>query len=445
MTHAEAVAFWYTRIDYERRAPKPGDLKLDRMRLLLRQLGDPQLRLRAVHVAGTKGKGSTASMLAEILRQSGYRTGLFTSPHLSDVSERIRIDGAPISPPELAARMDEIAPAVRAMDAKGDPLLSPTFFEVGTALGFLHFVRRRADVAVVEVGLGGRFDSTNVITPMLSVITSISFDHVEQLGDRLGLIAFQKAGIVKPGRPVVSGATAPEAAEVIRRVALECRSPLTELDRDFRYRHSPARFNGEAVKSRVEVTTSRRRWPAMELNLLGDHQAANAAVAVESVERLRECGLHVPDEAVARGLSRVRWAARLEVIGSRPWVLLDCAHNVASAEALVETLRETFPAAPRRLAVFATSSDKDVPGILRVLASHFSAFFLTSYRNNPRTVAPERLAAWLKEVAPATPGIAIADSRSAFEAARASAGPDDLIAITGSVFLAGELRPLLVG
>src|SRR6476659_8445898 len=198
MTYDEALAFWYGRIGYERRQPRPDDLKLDRMRALLRRLGDPHRRLRCVHVAGTKGKGSTSAIIASILRSAGYRTGLFTSPHLSDVSERVQVDGLPIGRDEIAVLMSEVADAVAQMDAESDPDGSPTFFEVITALGFLHFDSRRVDLAVLEVGLGGRFDSTNVCEPLVSVVTNVSHDHTALLGPTLADIAYQKAGIIKP-------------------------------------------------------------------------------------------------------------------------------------------------------------------------------------------------------------------------------------------------------
>src|SRR5262249_31296912 len=239
MTYEEALAFWYGRIDYERRQPRPGDLKLDRMRALLRRLGDPHRRLRCVHIAGTKGKGSTSAIIASILRSADYRTGLFTSPHLSDVSERVQVDGVPISRDEIAVLMTEVAAAVRQMDADGDPDGSPTFFEVITALGFLHFDRRRVDLAVLEVGLGGRFDSTNVCEPLVSIVTNVSYDHMAILGDTLAEIAFQKAGIIKPGIPVVTTAEIPEARLVVERVAADCEAPLSEVGRDFRWSREP--------------------------------------------------------------------------------------------------------------------------------------------------------------------------------------------------------------
>jgi dihydrofolate synthase/folylpolyglutamate synthase len=440
-SYDDALAFWYGRINYEQRSPKPGDLKLDRMRALLRRLGDPHHRLRIVHVAGSKGKGSTAAMLAAVLTRAGYRSGLFTSPHLVRVEERIQFDGQPITPDELTALLGDVRAALASA-----PGLEPTFFEVATALGFLHFWRRRADAAVIEVGLGGRFDSTNVCRPALAVITSISLDHTQQLGDRVASIAAEKAGIIKPGRPVVSGATAPEARAVIERVARARRAPLSQLGADFHYDCTPGRVTADGTRMpRLRVTTGpspRHEWPEMELGLLGDHQAANAAVAVRCVEVLRQQGWHVGDAAVAAGLAGVRWPARLEVVGRRPLVVLDCAHNVASAEALVATLRATFPPA-RRWLVFAGSSDKDLAGMFHVLAPHFAHAFLTRYAGSARGVPAEELAALLRRTAD-LPHTACPTPADAWRAARARAGPDDLVCITGSVFLAGELRPTLV-
>jgi dihydrofolate synthase/folylpolyglutamate synthase len=449
MDHAAALAFLDGRVNYEQRSPRPSDLKLDRMHALLRLLDDPHRRLRVVHVAGSKGKGSTSAMLAEVLRRGGYRVGLFTSPHLCRIEERIQIDGQPIMAEEFAALVTDLAPAVAVLDHRypeqGSRL---TFFEVVTALGFLAFVRRRVDVAVLEVGLGGRFDSTNVVRkPLACLITSISFDHVQQLGNTLARIAREKAGIVKPGAVTVSGATAPEAREVIADVCRQRRSPLLELGRDFRYRYEPGLVtNLTTIAPRVEVATARGTWPTMELGLLGEHQAENAAVVVATVERLRDQGLRLDDEAVAAGLAQVTWPARLEVVGRSPLVVLDCAHNVASARAVVETLRMSFPLAPggRRLLIFAGSGDKDLGGMFAVLAPYFDQVLLTRYVNNPRGVAPEPLAEMLQRVSDSRP-VLCATSAEAWQLARTAAGLEDLIVATGSVFLAGELRPLLMG
>jgi dihydrofolate synthase/folylpolyglutamate synthase len=440
--YEQALAFWYSLVNFERRVPQADDLKLDRMRALLALLDNPHDRLRIVHVAGSKGKGSTSAMLASIFQTAGYRTGLFTSPHLCRVEERIQVDGEAISPAELTALMADVRLAIEKMSAGPGPPV--TFFEAGTALGFLHFARRAVDVAVVEVGLGGRFDSTNVCRPVVSLITSISYDHTQLLGDRLASIAMEKCGIVKLGRPTISGATVAEARAVIERICRDRQSPLAQLGVDFRYKYEPGQVTAESDRRpRAHIVTNRQDWPVMELGLLGRHQADNAAVAVACVEELRRQGLAVPDEAVAAGLANVCWPARLEVVQRRPLVVLDCAHNVASAQALVDTLLTSFPPA-RRLLVFALSNDKDAAGMLRALAPHFAHILFTRYRLNPRSVPPEHLIELLRPIA-AVPASACATPEEAWQRARESAGPSDLICVAGSVFLAGELRPLLVG
>lgn len=428
----QALAYWYGRINYEQTSPQPDDLKLDRMRTLLRRLGDPQDRLRIVHVAGSKGKGSTSAMLAAILRQAGYRTGLFTSPHLCRVEERIQVDGQPISREELAVLLEEMR------QVEGRMRTVCTFFEIATALGFLHFARRRVELAVVEVGLGGRFDSTNVCRPLVAVITSISRDHTQLLGDRLASIAGEKAGIIKPGRPTVSGVTGTEARQVIEETCKRRNAPLKQLGVDFHFVHEPGRVSAEeTIWPRAQVTTRRRQWPAMKLALLGEHQAANAAVTVAVVEELRQQGMSIADRAIEAGLGGVQWPGRLEVLGRRPLLVLDCAHNVASAEALVDTLHASFPPG-KKLLIFAVSNDKDVPGIVRVLAPHFSRVFVTRFQSK-RSVPPEELAEWFRRVGDA-PVVVCATPAEAWQGARAAAADVDLICATGSVFLAGELR-----
>jgi dihydrofolate synthase/folylpolyglutamate synthase len=459
MTYEQALQFWFGRINYEQRTIRPGDLKLDRMRALLDALGNPHQALRLVHIAGSKGKGSTAATLASVLSCAGLRTGLFTSPHLCDVRERIEVDGVPIAPAELADLMADVAPVVGQLDAAADRASAGvTFFEIGTALGFLHFLRRQVDVAVLEVGLGGRFDATNVCDPALSIITSISFDHTQQLGNTLARIAFEKAGIIKPGRPVISGVTAPEARPVIRDMSHQQQAPLRELGQEIHYTYTPGLVSAGAERwPVVHVVTDRQPWPPLRLKLLGEHQAANAALVVAAVEELRGQGLPIPAEAVAAGLAEVHWPARLEVVRRRPLVILDCAHNVASAQVLLNTLRESFPLAvsngtaaggavprpPSRFLVFAGSSDKDLSGMLQVLAPGFQHLFLTRYAHNPRYVSPEQLAQLLQRVS-VVPFTACASAPEAWRQAYAAAGPEDLICITGSVFLAGELRPLVL-
>ncbi len=452
MTYDEAMHWWFSRVNYELQTPEPNDLKLDRMRLFLDRLGDPQERLRIVHVAGSKGKGSTSAMLAAILQRHGWHVGLFTSPHLVHVAERIQVDGAPIGRAELTGLMAELQRAA-AQPAPGAavPLdRGLTFFEIVTALGFLHFARRGVDAAVLEVGLGGRFDSTNVCQPLVSIITSISYDHTQQLGNTLASIAFEKAGIIKPGTPVISGVVRPEARAVIRRVAQERQARLLERDVDFRFDHEPAIINGgRERRPRVRVHTWRGAGAWRELGLVGEHQAANAALAVAAVDILRDQGLEISDRAVDDGLAQVQWPARLEIVGRRPLLLLDCAHNVASVQALARALVESFPlpatgrGTGRRLLIFAGSKDKDLAGMLVELAPCVDQVFLTRF-TSPRCAPPELLAQLLPEKLRGSATLC-ANAASALHQARAAAGPEDLIVAAGSVFLAGELRSLLVG
>lgn len=438
MTYEQALANLYDRVNFEKNPPGADELRLERMRTLLRSLGDPQDALRIVHVAGSKGKGSTSAMLASILRQAGLRTGLFTSPHLTRFEERIQVDGDPIGPAELADLGAAVADAEeRSGLATGD---RATFFEVATALGFLHFARRNVDVAVVEVGLGGRFDSTNVCRPLVAVVTSISHDHTQQLGSSLEDISREKAGIIKPGCRCVSGVRDPGPSEVIERTCRDRGASLRRLGVDFHYRYQPGWYGAEKRPPVVEVRTERRAWPAAELGLLGDHQAANAAVAVACVEDLTDLGIAVAPDAVRLGLAEVEWPARLEVFGHAPRVVLDCAHNVASARALVETLRESFPTG-RRLLVFAASADKDVRGMLDVLGPAFEHAYMTCYRG-ARSAEPSHLADIARDVG--LPATVHARPHSAFEAACEAAGAADLVCVTGSVYLAGELRPWIV-
>ena len=440
MTYEEALAFWYGRIDYERRQPRPGDLKLDRMRALLRRLGDPHRRLRCVHIAGTKGKGSTSALIASILQAAGYRTGLFTSPHLSDVSERVQINGAPIRPDEIAARMTEVAAAVRQLDSEGDPSRSPTFFEVITALGFLHFDCRRVDVAVLEVGLGGRFDSTNVCEPLVTVITNVSLDHMAILGDTPAEIAYQKAGIIKRSIPVVTAAEDPIVRNIVEQIADDSNAPLSIVGRDFQW----SRDRGVPFQPPpVRITTPGRRWEPMPLGLFGAHQGANAATAVMAVEQLRSAGLPVRDADIAMGLRTVNWPARMELLARRPVVVLDCAHNVASARALAVTLQNSFPVAGRRHLIFAASADKQIAEMLELLAPTFDHFHLTRYRSNPRSADPAAVASSLRELRKSAIDVH-SGPEDAWRVAWSQAGPEDGIVVAGSVFLAGELRPLML-
>jgi dihydrofolate synthase/folylpolyglutamate synthase len=483
------LRFLMGRINYERSLSMPDAeeaFKLDRMRALLRQLGDPQNRLSIIHVAGTKGKGSTAAMMAAVLSRAGYRAGLFTSPHLDRVEERIVVEGQPCSSEEFAALVEQVRPAVETLDGaaaqSNPPEQGPTYFEILTAGAFCHFVRRKVDVVVLEVGLGGRLDSTNVCTPLISLITSISFDHVKQLGHTLAAIAAEKAGIIKRGVPVVSGVTADEPRAVVRDVARRNGCRLTELGVDFDVEyHSPQRLEQSPALAHFDFRC-RAGTPVagIALGLLGRHQAANAALVWAAVNELRQQGWTIPEAAVRRGLAEVVWPARVEVVARRPTVVLDAAHNAASVAALVEALAESF-AARRRWLIFATTQEKDLRGMLERLRGQFDEVIFTRYLNNPRGVPPDQLQTLAAELfsaglpveegsgaaddpalpagrgsgaetglplplASEGPGARTARTRIAPTPAEAwdfvhrLATPDDLICVTGSFFIAAEMR-----
>jgi dihydrofolate synthase/folylpolyglutamate synthase len=454
---ASALDFLLGRINYERTSTIPyrsAEFKLDRMRRLLSLLHDPHLALRAVHIAGTKGKGSTASMIAAVLSAAGYSTGLYTSPHLERLEERFLVDGRQCDEKRFVALAVQVQAAVNELNrlaaAAGDASDIPTFFEITTAMAMLHFAQCNIDAAVLEVGLGGRLDSTNVCVPEVCLITSISYDHTRQLGSTLRAIAGEKAGIIKPGVPVVSGVVAEEPRGAIVAAAAEQGAPLIERGRDFDAVAVPRRCHaGPPIGQRFDYweNSPEGRWSLADLHLplLGQHQAANAAAAIAALRQLVRRGWNISDGAIHRGLAAARCDARIEVIQRRPDVILDVAHNVASIEAIVEVLRARFPSG-RRVLLFASSRDKDVPGMLRLLLPEFDHIVLTRYLINPRAVAVEELHSLAREtlIEGCTRRREIAiepDPVAAWRYARQLARPDDLICITGSFFLAAELLP----
>jgi dihydrofolate synthase/folylpolyglutamate synthase len=457
-----AMQFLDQRVDFERFQVMPSlqrEFKLDRMRALLDRLGNPQDKLPIIHVAGTKGKGSTSAMIAAVLRAAGYRTGLFTSPHLERVEERIAVDGQPCTADEFAALVAAVRPTVEALDREANAGASgdhgPTYFEIITAMALLHFVRRGVQAAVLEVGLGGRLDSTNVCRPLVSVITSISFDHVRQLGDTLESIAREKAGIIKPGVPVVSGVTADESRTAIRRIARDCGCRLVELDEDFRFDYYPplnlekqpvlGTMNWKETGTRLffEESFEKRAASPFHMALLGRHQAANAAVALATIHELNRQGWNIPEESIRQGLATVQWPARMEILSRRPVVILDSAHNTASIAALMEVLNESFSIS-RRLLLFAATREKDFQEMLKLLLAgvSFSEIVFTQYTTNPRALPPAELESVAFQLTGRHYPI-YTNPADAWNHLRQLAAPDDLICITGSFFLAGEMRRLM--
>ena len=447
--YQDRLDYLYGRLNYEwlGMPRSSGQLRLGRMRRLLRRMGDPHLGLRIIHVAGTKGKGSTSAMIAAALTASGVRTGLYCSPHLHSLEERFTVDGKPASPSELIELVDVAREAVDQLEREDNPAghRGPTFFEITTAMGLLHFARRQVGAVVLEVGLGGRLDSTNVVRPVLSIITSISFDHMRQLGNTLASIATEKAGILKRGRPAISGTREPEARQAIRRVATQRRCLMRELDRDFWFEDiPPVPPLARPTAGHVAVRTWCRDWGQLTLPLLGSHQAHNVAVALAGLDLLAEVdpGLEVKRDDVVRGFAALRWPARIEVVGQNPWLVIDGAHNVASATALADTLRTCFPPS-RRTLIFGTTREKDLHGQLLALLPCFDSIIATRYVENPRSVPPESIAAHILELT----GKAIRtapEPAQALALARELTEPDGLICVTGSLFLAAETRAIVV-
>jgi len=446
--YPNALDFLYGRLNYERTGmPRiPAELRLGRMRRLLRKLGDPQDALRIVHVAGTKGKGSTSAMIASALSASGVTTGLFCSPHLHRLEERFRVDGVEATRDELISLVEAVRPVVEHFDSDQTHHRhrGPTFFETTTAMGLLHFARKGAGATVLEVGLGGRLDSTNCVRPEVAVVTSISLDHTRQLGSTLGAIAWEKAGIFKRGRPAVSGVSGGEARESIRRAAQARRCPLIEIGEGFRYQATPpARPLREPEAFEISVQTPNRDWGPLRLPLLGPHQAQNAAVALATLDVLGERGLSVSDPDVARGWRSLSWPARVEIAGRTPWIVIDGAHNAASAQALAETLTTCLPDVGRTL-VFGTTRDKDLTGQLDALLPLFNRAIATRYVENPRSVAPREVADAIAERS--TIPVQVAESPAeAVRLARAQTPSGGLIVVTGSLFLAAETRAFILG
>lgn len=439
-----ALAFLYERINYEQMPREPSSaagFKLDRMQALLERLGNPHEQLPAIHIAGTKGKGSTAAMCAAILQAVGYRVGLFTSPHIDRFEERMCVDGAQPSPREVVELVREVANAAQQLEALG-PDWSATFFEVTTAMAWLLFCRAQTDVVVLEVGLGGRLDATNLCRPLATLITSISRDHTRLLGESLSEIAREKAGIIKPSVPVLSGVTEPPAADVIAAAAARAGAPLYRFGHDIVCREVCRVDAGGPIASWLaRITTPWRQHPLQRVPLAGEHQITNAALALAAVDWVSREAASLDEAAVARGLSELRWPLRIEVLGTAPLVVADAAHNSASMTALVQTL-QTAPAR-QRIAVFSASRDKDVGDMLRIAAGFFDRILLTRYTSNPRAIPLDELAACAAAAGIETATVTESPLK-AWQCAHAEAGPEDLICICGSFFLAAELRDVVL-
>ena len=419
-----------TRIGYN-----SSNFSLARMSRLLAALGNPHRQFKSVHIAGTKGKGSTAAMLAYMLSEAGLRTGLYTSPHLIDVRERIQLNGEMIPEAEMARLMARIAGASRRMTGS-----APTFFEILTALAFLYYAEREVDVAVIETGLGGRLDSTNVIKPEVCGITSISFDHVAQLGNTLEKIAAEKAGILKSGVPVVSAPQARDVRDVLTRVAEQVKAPLffTGKEIEFSYRFESSREAGP--QTRVSLTAGQIRFEHLVVPRPGDHQAINCGVALGLLAILKERGLEVDDQLAIQGLAKARLPGRMETIHEDPWIIIDGAHNAASVEALMRAIGQNVTY-DSMVVIFGCRSDKDITGMLGHIRLGADKVIFTE-TGTVRSADPAELAAEYIERTGKMAQVA-RTLEEAMDIADRAVTREDLICVAGSFHLAGQAKLLV--
>ena len=419
----------------------PEQFDLGRMFQIMSLSGDPQASYPIIHVAGTKGKGSVSAMCASVLRAAGYRVGLYTSPHLDDYAERIQVDGQPIPHADLVD-------LVQANKGKIEAVQKLTTFEITTALAFLYFFQRGVQAAVIEVGLGGRLDATNVCRPEVSVITSLSYDHTLILGETLAQIAVEKAGIIKPGLPVVISPQQSEARLVLERIAQERSSPLVEVGRDYLYSALSHSLEGQSLivwaahdqpKVDAYLEGGQELGPSsarLEIPLLGYHQLENAATAYAALQIFRGRSLPVRDECIQQGFRQVSWPGRFELLRRDPPVIIDCAHNRDSALKLRLTLDDYFPTHPIIL-VFGASEDKDIEGMFAELLPRVRQVILVK-SFHPRAADPELLLQLVHRSG--KPAEIIPDVVDGLEAALRLAGNEAAVLVTGSIFVAAGAR-----
>jgi dihydrofolate synthase/folylpolyglutamate synthase len=440
-TYQDAEDYLNTFTDYERMergVEYPEDLfDLRRIERLLESVENPHVGLRGIHLAGTKGKGSTALFAEAILRAHGLTTGLFTSPHLIEKEERIQVSGEALKPEEFLGWMNHLRPSLMCLK---DTTMPPTFFDIVTTVGFLQFRSRHVEAAVLEVGLGGRLDSTNVFLPDVCILTRLGLDHTEKLGDTLDRIAFEKAGIIKPSRPVVSLPQEPEARAVIEEKCLETGSSLYWLGEDIRLETDP-----DTETAAFSVLTPRGRYPGLTLSVLGKHQRMNAAAAIAAAEIfMRQWkGAPLDPDLVRAAVARTRLPGRIEVLSDEPLLVVDGAHNPVAVEVLLQTVREGLSYQDLHV-LFASSKDKDVRAMLAMLAPSVQRWTFTSF-DFPRIEDPERLRETLGEVDPGAMCRVTGSPKEALDDAYGRSGPGDCILCCGSFYLVGEILKQIPG
>ena len=438
-TYTTACKWLFEHTDYERMRIvryNTTTFNLDRMKKLLKTLGNPQDDLKAVHIAGTKGKGSTRAMLESMLRSCGYTVGLYSSPHLVDLRERITVDGEMISHADFTEAIKAVAAKVKKL-----PGQAPSFFEIMTAAAIKHFADKAVDIAIFETGLGGRLDATSAINPLVCGITQISLDHTHILGKDVATIAREKAGIFKKGVPAISVEQSPEAAAALKEVAEETGTPLefTGDDIEFSYRFEANRELGP--HTRVCLTTPNHHYEHLAVPLQGEHQALNCGLALAMLDRLRHFGFEIPEPQVVAGLANTNLPGRMEIAWNEPRILLDGAHNSSSMTALIKAIGAHIPY-DSLVMIFGCAQDKDVMGMLKEVNLGADKVIFTKAKGNPRAVEPIDLQRKFTEVsekmaqtAPSLP--------EALQLAARAVSREDLICICGSFYLVGEAKKYL--
>ncbi len=442
--YQEALDYLYTFIDYSmtRNMRYTEDkFNLDRMHKFMELFDNPHKKYPVIHVAGTKGKGSTSALIAHALYEQGYKVGFYTSPHLHDFCERIQVDFVPMKHEEMVAIVD-------LMKSKIPFVAEITTFELMTAMAFIYFMNKHVDYAVIEVGLGGRLDATNVVSPLVSVITSLSLDHINVLGDTLAKIAYEKGGIIKNNTPVVVAPQKDEAILVLKKIAEERNSPLFQVGKDYLYAQAAKSLSGQnffvwpkedqiAVNAFIE-SAGREDWEPTKFHipLLGFHQVQNAATAFTTLTVLRQNGLKISDDSIRKGFANVVWPGRFEVINRRPFIVIDSAHNRESALRLRNAVDDYFPGIPVVL-VFGASEDKDIEGMLVELLPRVK-IVITTKSIHPRAISPEDLVIKVNQMG--VRAIPTQSLEEAFDQALKLAGKENLILVAGSIFVAGGMR-----
>ncbi|MFB0552853.1 MAG: folylpolyglutamate synthase/dihydrofolate synthase family protein [Phycisphaerae bacterium] len=434
--YQQAIDYLFARTDYEKQERLRYNVttfNLNRMQKLLSSLGNPHKKIHTVHIGGTKGKGSTATMLARMLEANGYRVGLYTSPHVVHLHERITVNTKMISDSEMCGLLNRVYAPVEKM-SKTDP---PTFFEIMTALAFMYFLDKAVDIAVIETGLGGRLDSTNVIQPKVVGITSLSIDHQHQLGETIDSIAKEKAGIFKRGVPAITVQQEPSAMRVLKSQAIAVKAPLsvTGSDIDFSHRFETSRKHGP--HTRICLTTPTSKFEHLRVPLHGKHQAINCGLALAMLDKLKSVGYKIDNDKAAQGLHKVSLAGRMEMIWDDPRIMIDAAHNAASIQALIHAIGQNIPY-DSMVVIFGCNADKDVRGMLQKLQYGADKVVFTR-SNSPRAMSPEDLAEIYNEICGKMYQTAPTLSQ-ALQLAKNAVSKEDLICITGSFYLIGQAK-----